>query len=368
MICDDAGVKPRLVVVSHACVIDVNQAIYVDLENEFEVTLVVPRTWRDDLRAANYPAQRLGRFHGTLCTVRTVGRGRVQRHFALVNATRLIKRARADFLIIEEEPFSLAALRWSRVANRLEVPFAVQVAENLDRELPKLIRRARTKVLAKTWFVLARSPAALARAQQWGFVGTQAVIGHGVEMTSTARGPRPGGVVGFVGRMVPAKGVTELAEALRAHPELRLRVVGDGPLREEFASLGDRVEMLGTVAPEEMDAFYRSVDVVAVPSRTTATWSEQFGRVLVEAQACATAVVAYNSGEIPWVASLTSVVLIPEGDVSALGQALSEVALDPARAQTLGEQGRLQVEQTFSNAVLAQQLAGLITHALASRK
>jgi glycosyltransferase involved in cell wall biosynthesis len=286
---------------------------------------------------------------------------------ALVNATSLLRRSRADFVLIEEEPFSLSAMYWSRAARALRLPYAVQVAENLDRHLPYMLRRARMKVLGGASVVLARSPSALERAQQWGFHGEGVVLGHGIESTVSSSDVRPGSTVGFVGRLVEAKGVDDLIAALNAHPELRLRVAGDGALRDRFAQLADRVEMLGTLAPEALDDFYRSLDVVAVPSRTTPTWSEQFGRVLVEAQGCATAVVAYDSGEIPWVASLSSVVLVHEGDVETLGRVLSEIASDPQRARQLGESGRAQVEKHFTNAALAQQLAPLITAALRAK-
>lgn len=48
-----------------------------------------------------------------------------------------------------------------------------------------------------------------------------------------------------------------------------------------------------------MPAFFASIDVLVLPSRTTATWKEQFGRVLVEAMACQTPVIGSDSGEIP---------------------------------------------------------------------
>jgi glycosyltransferase involved in cell wall biosynthesis len=357
----------RLVVVSHACVLAENQSVYADLEENFDVTLVVPKTWRDELRHEPYRAQRLERFRGSIREVHTLGRGRVQRHVAIVNARRLLKSSQADFLIVEEEPFSLAGIRWARAARRLGIGYAVQVAENLDRSLPGPIERARTTTLSHARFVLARSPAALHRAQQWGFSGDAAVLGHGVETTDEQREFRATGVVGFVGRLVEAKGVTDIVAALLLEPQLRLRVAGEGPLRDRFDVLGDRVEMLGTLAPEAMEDFYRSVDVVAVPSRTTPHWSEQFGRVLVEAQASFTPVVAYDSGEIAWVAQQTAVTLIREGDIPALAAALQQIGTDSVLAAQIGERGHALIKTTFSNRALAEQLSEILSPALTNR-
>jgi glycosyltransferase involved in cell wall biosynthesis len=191
------------------------------------------------------------------------------------------------------------------------------------------------------------------------------VIAHGVDDVAPRSGVRPVGVVGFVGRLVSAKGVDDLAVALEHRTDLKLRVAGDGPRRDAFAILRSRVEMLGSLSASDMDAFYDSISVLAVPSRTTPTWSEQFGRVLVEAQAREVPVVAYASGEIPWVASRTGAILVPEGDVVALGKQIELLARDVDLACELGRQGRLGVESSFTNSIAAEQLASAITTVLA---
>lgn len=42
---------------------------------------------------------------------------------------------------------------------------------------------------------------------------------------------------------------------------------------------------------EEMDQLFAEIDVLVLPSHATATWEEQFGRVLAEALWCGTPVV-----------------------------------------------------------------------------
>ncbi len=55
--------------------------------------------------------------------------------------------------------------------------------------------------------------------------------------------------------------------------------------------------------------------MLALPSRTTPTWKEQFGRVIVEALWCGVPVVGSDSGEIPWLIELTGGGLtFPEGE------------------------------------------------------
>ena len=347
-----------------------NQAVYAHLASSCDVTLVVPATWRDELRREPYPAQRWSDFVGEIWAVRTLGRGRPQRHLSLLRPGRALRSRNTEFLILEEEPFSFQSLWWASAARRAKVPYAVQVAENLPREFPAPVRWWCRRVLSNAAFVLARSPQALLQAQKWGFRGQDAVVPHGVEGSVADASTRswPVGVVGFVGRLVEAKGVEDVTRLLASDETLTLRVAGDGPLKPRLAALGDRVELLGTLTPEEMAAFYASVSVVVVPSRTTPTWSEQFGRVIIEAQEAGVPVVAYDSGEIPWVASLTAAVLVPEGDETALGRVTREVAGDEARARALGAEGARAVRAHFTNDVIATSLQTLIDAATSRMK
>src|SRR5262249_48707787 len=104
--------------------------------------------------------------------------------------------------------------------------------------------------------------------------------------------------VGFVGRLVPEKGLGLLLDAVGGlRPPWRLVVVGSGPQREEYErraralGIGDRVEFRGQVPSTEMPGVLRSFDALAGPSLTLPNWKEQFGRMLVEAMACEVPVV-----------------------------------------------------------------------------
>ncbi|MGI6206845.1 MAG: glycosyltransferase family 4 protein [Anaerolineae bacterium] len=107
-------------------------------------------------------------------------------------------------------------------------------------------------------------------------------------------------VIGYLGRLVASKGVLSLLESaaplLRTKPDVRLLVVGDGPLRpmitrkvEELA-LEDRVRLVGAVPWAETPAYLNAMDVFAFPSYT-----EAFGLALLEALACGLPAVARES-------------------------------------------------------------------------
>ena len=73
----------------------------------------------------------------------------------------------------------------------------------------------------------------------------------------------------------------------------------------------------------------RSAHILLVPSTPTTTWTEQFGRVIVEAQASGAVVAGYASGSIPEVGG-DAAVLVEPGDVAALAAAVRALARDPA--------------------------------------
>ncbi len=175
--------------------------------------------------------------------------------------------------------------------------------------------------------------------------------------------PADAQVVGIVARLEPEKGHPTLLDAwplvLRRVPSARLLVVGEGSrrpaLEEQAAALGiaDRVGISTEVSSTDVPKVLRGFDVLVLPSRSTPSWVEQFGRVLVEAMACGVPVIGSSSGEIPNVIGDAGLVF-PEGDVKALRGALARIAASPEVGQRLGEAGRRRVLERYTQARIAE--------------
>ncbi len=133
--------------------------------------------------------------------------------------------------------------------------------------------------------------------------GDAVVIPNGVSLrafsgTSTLDGwPRPGGTLGFLGRMDESrKGMAVLLaafpEIVARNPGVQLLVAGPGDvsaLRDAVpAGLRDRVQVLGLIPEKDKAAMLRSVDVYVAPN----TGGESFGIILLEAMAAGTPVLA----------------------------------------------------------------------------
>jgi glycosyltransferase involved in cell wall biosynthesis len=354
----------KLLVVSHPAVIPVNQWVYARLQElGWETTIVVPRTWRNDY--GDVRPEALPQLDGRLRPLRVALAGRPQRHFHLVRAGRLIRRVRPDAIFVEAECFSIPALQWVTAAARAGVPAGVQADENLDRPLPWLAKAIRRRVLSRAAFVAARSPTAADLVRRWGYRGAVSVAPHAVPRWDAAASTngRPF-TVGYAGRLVPQKGVRDLVSAMRGLEGARLLVAGDGPLRGELETEG--AEVRTDTGHGGMPAVYAEMDVLVLPSRTTPTWAEQFGRVLVEALWCGVPVVGSDSGEIPWVITETGGGLVfPEGDVGALAAALRTLRDDPDLRTSLAADGRASVERLFAVDAAAQPLDTLLREAIA---
>jgi glycosyltransferase involved in cell wall biosynthesis len=117
-----------------------------------------------------------------------------------------------------------------------------------------------------------------------------------------------------------------------------------------------------------MPEAYSEMDVLVLPSRSTDRWTEQFGRVLVEALWCGVPIVGSDSGEIPWTVRATGGgCIFPEGDIQALARILSELRRSPAHRQTLVDRGREGARSLFGLDAAARALEGTLETALARR-
>lgn len=199
------------------------------------------------------------------------------------------------------------------------------------------------------------------------------VVWNGVPVVA----PRPAlsepPTVAFAGRLVREKGVDVLLRAfalcLERIPNARLVIAGDGPERarlERLAAelgLGSHAVLTGQLPRDQLDHRLASSWVQAVPS----LWEEPFGNVAVEAMMRGTAVVASSSGGLAEIVRDGETgILVPAGDVEALGWALSRLLTDAGLAQRLGQQGRELALREFTVEVHLDRLESLYERLQAS--
>ena len=162
-------------------------------------------------------------------------------------------------------------------------------------------------------------------------------------------GRRP--VIGFVGRIVPQKGLIYLIEAVRIlsndHRRLRVLVVGDGWLSDSMKTLaascnGDAFRFVGQ--QQDIEKIIPLCDVIVVPSE----W-EPFGIICIEAMAAGRPVVAFDiDGINETVLHGETGLLVKHRDSVALAKAIDRLAGDERLSKRMGLAGRSRVEKRFN--------------------
>jgi len=150
----------------------------------------------------------------------------------------------------------------------------------------------------------------------------------------------------FVGRVQPHKGpevlVRAVAEMVTQMPHLRARLAlvimggasGSGESEPErlkalskFLGVDDVVHIIDPVKRDELADWYRAADLVCVPS-----YSESFGLVALEAQACGTPVVATAVGGLRTaVSDGISGALVDGHDPKSWSLVISRLLMEPQR-------------------------------------
>lgn len=140
----------------------------------------------------------------------------------------------------------------------------------------------------------------------------------------------------FVGRFVPAKGVLDLVESVIAAravcaAPLRLTLAGDTTWadpdymqaiagRIQTARAERYIRIAGNLAQADLVHAYRRAHILAIPS-----YHEGYCLPVIEGLSCGCAVVAYDSGNLPFIIKGLGRT-VPTGDRRRLAEALAQVS------------------------------------------
>ncbi|MGB9724353.1 MAG: glycosyltransferase family 4 protein [Chloroflexia bacterium] len=178
----------------------------------------------------------------------------------------------------------------------------------------------------------------------------------------------------FVGKVEANKGVHELLAAFRQVAEevpgkerLPLVVAGDGSLsgrmERELAALGWPAYFLRWAEHDTVLRLLARCELLLFPSR----WEEPLSRVLLEACACGTPILAMSTGGTPEILSdgRNGALVPPEAE--AFARRLRELLADPAGRRRLGKGARRTAEERFAAPVVAEQVERLYGAILSTR-
>ncbi len=353
---------------------------------DIDLHLLTPKRWMHygKWREAEPPLD--AKFQTTIAPVRFAWAGPAQYFLHYYPGLGgVLKTFRPDVIDLWEEPWGLVSAHACRLRNKL-LPSAKIVSEteqNINKVLPFPFEGFRRYTLQQADYAVGRNRESIEVIRAKGYAGPAEVVPNAVDMKlfrpldrvqcrAELGLPLPAGefLAGYAGRLVEEKGLMDLLEALPLSPgHVHLILLGSGPqeadLRRRAGELKvePRVHFLPARPLEQLPAFMNALDVFVLPSRTTARWKEQFGRVIIEAHACGTPVIGADSGAIADVVADAGLV-VPEKNPQALADALSKLAGDPALARTLGQRGLQNAGDYFTWDRVAERMAGIYQAAM----
>lgn len=295
---------------------------------------------------------------------------------------KILKSSNPDIIHLEEEPWTPLAGETSFLTSRLGAKLVFFSWENLDVSLNLWRTFVEKYVFRRAAMAIVGNRGARERLTRRGFSGPIEVLPQfGVDVekfkspASPAGGRNPkvksnelknvmglsGFVVGFVGRLTPEKGLEILFRAMaKVGGDWSLLLLStSSELPDYFQKLAKelgimtRIKLAVGVPHDKFPEYFGCMDTAVLPSLTTPTWVEQFGRVLVEALACGVPVIGSSSGAIPEVIGGAGLIFA-EGKEEELAEKISLLVKDVILREQLSWAGQERVSRLYSNSVIAE--------------
>jgi glycosyltransferase involved in cell wall biosynthesis len=365
---------PKILIASHAAVLQVNRALFYELEKfGYEISFLVPNQWRGDL-ISDLKFQKLPEEHRfSFFPLSSIFNGNGSLFF-YKNLSSVPKDF--DFLFIDEEPWSLAALQlciWARSKKKI-----FYTKQNLKKKIPFLFQLIEKYVFSKSIAALSVEEE-VADVLRWkGYKKDIFDLPHSFDPLlfhkisdldrNTKRKewgvPQDSCLALYCGRLTEEKGILDLLQCVDDVPKMHFLFLGNGPLKEkveDFCSTRKNCTYAPALPHHLIGGIMAIADILVLPSKTTKAWKEQFGRVITEAMACNTMVVGSNSGAIARVIERCGGgVSFPEGDVDALKKILFSLVDHPVDVEKWKDKGKKTVDQEFSHQAVGEKLAKII--------
>jgi len=356
----------KVLVIWKALVSEVYHKRFIELAKfkDIELTLVVPTKWHNTRLEKEYCREY------KIIPRKIILSGSNHFHW-YPGLAQIVRQVRPDILHIEEEHYSIVTYQAIRLAKKYNIKCMFVSLQNIYKIYPfpfSWIEKYNMKtadyavaVSDEIRDILIRKGLDKARIP---------VIPYGVDhlmyrkMESAELRTRLHLVsftIGYLGRFVVEKGVTDLLEAVsRLRDKFNLLLVGHGELRDKIMAEGRRlgvseqIRIVDTVPSSQVPYYLNCMDCLVLPSRTTRKWKEQFGRVLTEAMSCEVPVIGSDSGEIPIVLGDCGLIF-KEGDADDLSSKINRLINNSDMRDELAKKGRQRVLEKFTQEKAARE-------------
>ena len=364
----------KVSIISHTYLATINREKIRALSalKDLDIQLIIPRFWkeREMKRAFRLEEQSEEPYRLDALGILYLRQGSY--FFSPFQLQKALREFAPEIIHLEIEPWAPAAFQIARLNKRLKRKLLFFTWENIDRKYPFPLSSFNRFVLSNANAAIAGNMEGREILQKRGFHRPTFVLPQlGVNPEDFSRRQEAkclktqlgldGFTIGYVGRLVEAKGLLTL---MRAFAELddsfQLLLLGSGPLEGELIKEAEkfqykeRVRIVRTVSHQEVPKYLNCMDVLVLPSQTTPQWKEQFGHVLIEAMACEVPVIGSDSGEIPNVIGDAGLVF-KESDADELKHQIQDLAANEVLRFSLSQKGRQRVLSMYTHERIAEE-------------
>ena len=365
----------------HAAVLAANQKYlqHMAADPELAVTLLIPPRWDESTSMVEAHLPDEAAYTVRIDEVKKACKGL---SFRYKNIRATLQEVQPDVIFLYEEPYSYVAMQMMYWQRKIcpQAKFIFYTWQNLDCRYSFLRRQIESYVFRHSALAVAGSQDVEAVLRLHGFAKPIRQVPLAIDPADFPAATDDADrcelrsslalnsfTIGYIGRLAQEKGLAELlqAAALLKNQPWQLLLIGSGTDAAALKHLavqlqiGDRIVWVPYVKNTEMHRYYAAMDAFVLPSRTTAAWKEQFGRVLIESMLCGTPVIGSSSGEIPLVIDDAGLVF-PEGNAAALAQRIERLMNEPELRERLRDKGRERVLAHYTWEKVAQATANII--------
>jgi glycosyltransferase involved in cell wall biosynthesis len=355
----------RVLMISKALVVGIYQRkLELIAQQGIDLHVIVPPEWRDERGSTLLERAYTDGYQMDVLPIRL--NGNFHLHF-YGGMGQVFRQFKPDIVHIDEEPYNVSAWQMFYYAKRQKAKTVIFSWQNIKRDYPFPFNQAENYLLKNTDHLIVGTDSAGDVWREKGYQGEMTTIpqfGTDTDLFKPAgdvKARRDVFTIGFIGRLIEEKGIHILLDAVaQLDADWRLKILGSGPYQPELESqisrlgIHHRVDILPQIPSTQIPEFYHQLDVLVLPSLTRHNWKEQFGRVLVEAMASGVPLIGSDSGAIPDVIGDAGLI-VPEGDISALHQALASLQGDFTLSAHLSLLGRERALNHFTHQQIADE-------------
>ena len=361
----------KVLFVSHACSEPINRAFVDKISGVqgMQVMLLTTPWWTNGRQSppdAKYE----------LVVGRTAFGPHIFRFFFFPPLFGRIMKFRPDIINLDEEPSSVVALQavlWKWITG---AKLVFKSCENIYRHGRFPLPLIEKIVLANSDYAIALNNEVKEVLERKGFRKKIKVIGLGLDegdfrAFDAAQLRKDLGLgaytIGYMGRLVREKGVETMIEAC-AKLDFEFNMLIDdwsseSEYREELLELAEKngiKKNMAFVSPshEEAYKYFNCIDLLVVPSKTTPSWKEQFGKVVIEAMIIGKPVLVSDSGNLPSLV-VGSEQVFSEGNATELAGKIKLFRNNRNLVEELAEKGKRKVLENFTWKKIADKTVGV---------